>query len=103
MAQRFWLARANRIINRMGSPRWRRWCRGLVIVVLGFVIVSYTDRVLLHILPRTGLFSWAMGFSQLWLFASSMAYLAVKLVNALEWLWVLIPKPPVHVLAPAPA
>jgi hypothetical protein len=103
MAQRFWLARANRIINRMGSSRWRRWCRGLVIAILGFVIVSYTDRVFLHILPRNGLVSLAMGLSQLWLLTSAMAYLAVKLVNALEWLWVLIPKPAGRVLAPAPA
>ncbi len=103
MAQRFWLARANRIINRMGSSRWRQWCRGLVIAVLGFIIVSYADRVLLHILPRTGLVSWLMGFAQLWLFASSMAYLAVRLVNALELLWGLIPKPPVQVPALAPA
>jgi len=103
MAQRFWLSRANRIINRMGSPRWRLLCRGLVIAILGFIIVSFADRVFLRQLPPTGLVSWAMGFSQLWLFTSSMAYLAVKLVYALEWLWGLIPKPRLPVLAPVAA
>jgi hypothetical protein len=103
MAQRFWLSRANRIINRMGSPRWRLLCRGLVLAILAFIIVSFADRVFLRRLPPTGLVSWAMGFSQLWLFTSSMAYLAVKLVYALEWLWGLIPKPRLPVLAPVAA
>jgi hypothetical protein len=103
MAQRFWLNHANRIINRMGSSRWRRGCRGLVIAILGFVIVSFADRIFLRNFPRSGLVSWAMGLSQLWLFASSMAYLAVKLVNALEWFWGLLPQPRVPVLAPAAA
>ncbi len=103
MAQRFWLNHANRIINRMGSSRWRRWCRGLVITILGFVIVSFADRIFLRSFPRSGLVSWAMGLSQLWLFTSSIAYLAVKLVNALEWFWGLLPKPRAPVLAPAAA
>ncbi len=103
MAQRFWLIRANRTIKRMGSPRWRHLCRGLVIAILGFVIVSFADRIFLHSLPRSGLVSWAMGFSQLWLFTSSLAYLAVKLVYALEWLWELVPKTRLPVLAPAVA
>ncbi len=103
MAQRFWLTHANRIINRMGSYRWRLLCRGLVITILAFVIVSFADRVFLRRLPPAGLVSWAMGFSQLWLFTSSMAYLAVKLVRGLEWLWGLIPKPRFPVLAPAAA
>jgi predicted MPP superfamily phosphohydrolase len=103
MAQRFWLTRVNRVINRMGSPRWRRVCRGLVIAILGFVIVSFASRISLHGWHGIGLVSWAMGLSQLWLFASSMAYLAVKLVHALEWLWGLMPKARVPVLAPAAA
>jgi predicted MPP superfamily phosphohydrolase len=103
MAQRFWLTHANRVINRMGSSRWRRWCRGMVIAILGFVIVSFADRIFLRSFPRGGLVSWTMGLSQLWLVTSSMAYLAVKLVNVLEWLWRLIPKPRVPVLAPAAA
>jgi predicted MPP superfamily phosphohydrolase len=103
MAQRFWLNHANRIINRMGSSRWRGWCRGLVITILGFVIVSFADRIFLRSFPRSGLVSWAMGLSQLWLITSSIAYLAVKLVNVLEWFWGLLPKPRVPVLAPAAA
>jgi hypothetical protein len=103
MAQRFWLSRANRVINRMGSPRWRRWCRGMVIAVLSFVIVSFADRIFFRNFPRIGLLSWAMGLAQLWLFASAMAYLAVKLVRVLEWFWGLIPAPRTQVLAPAAA
>ena len=103
MAQRFWLIRGNRVINRMGSPRWRRCCRGVLIAVLAFVTVSFLDRVLLRMWSHQGLLSWTVGFAQLWVFASSMAYLAVKLVHGLEWLWELMPKPAVQVLAPASA
>jgi len=101
MAQRFWLNRANRVINRMGSARWRRGCRGLVIAILGFTIASFASRIFLRSWPRVGVVSWAMGLSQLWLFASSLAYLAIKLVHVLEWCWGLIPRP--RVLVPAVA
>ena len=103
MAQRFWLIRANRVINRMGSPRWRRCCRGVLIAILAFVIVSFVDRALLRIWSNYGLLSWMFGFAQLWVFASSLAYLAVKLVHGLEWLWEQMPKPAVQVLVPATA
>jgi hypothetical protein len=103
VAQHFWLTRANRIINRIGSPRWRRCCRGVLIAILAFIVLTFMDRVLLRFLPQPGLLSRVMGLSQLWLFTSSMAYLAVKLVSVLEWLWGLIPRPPVQLLAPAAA
>ena len=103
MAQRFWLIRANRVINRMGSPRWRRCCRGVVFGILAFLVGSYVERALPRMWVHQGLVSWAIGLAQLWLFASSLAYLAVKVVHGLEWLWELMPRPPVQVFAPASA
>lgn len=108
LAQRFWFIRADRIINRIGSPRWRRCFRGAVIAILSFIILSFSMGILGRILlarywPKVDLPSRSMELAQLWLFSSSMAYLAVKLVHSLEWLWGLIPKVPVQALAPVAA
>jgi hypothetical protein len=104
MAQRFWLLRANRFIDRIGSPVWRRWWRGLVVAVLAFVIFSFADRLLFRIVYfRLHVLSWTMGFSQLWLVFSSLAYLAVKAVHAVEWIWSRLPRARVPMLATAGA
>jgi len=100
VAQRFWLIRANRVIERMGSPRWRRWCRALLVAVLAFIIFSFTDRLIFRVVYfRLHILSWTMAFSQLWLFFSSLAFLAVKAVHVLEWIWNQLPRVRVPVLA----
>ncbi len=103
LAQRFWLISANRVINRIGSPRWRRCWRAVAIATLSFVVLSFVDRIFMHVLARVYWISKAMGLAQLWLVASSAAYLAVKPVHALEWIWRLMPRAPVQVLAPVAA
>jgi predicted MPP superfamily phosphohydrolase len=93
LAQRFWLVRANQVIDRIGSPRWRRWWRGLLAAALVFIIFSFSDRLFFRIVYfRLNILSQAMAFSQLWLFFSSLAFLAVKAVHALEWLWTRLPQ-----------
>jgi len=74
-----------------------------MIATFSFVILSFVDRLFLHALGRVHFVSQAMGLAQLWLVVSSMAYLAVKLVHALEWIWKLIPGASVQVLAPVAA
>ena len=102
LAQRFWLIRANRIVDRMGSPIWRRWFRALLAGALAFVIFSFTDRLIFRVVYfRLHLLSWTMAFSQLWLFFSSLAFLAVKAVHVIEWTWNRLPRASVPVLAAA--
>ena len=104
LAQRFWLVRANRIIDHVASARWRRWWRILVIAALAFVIFTFADRLIFRIVFfRLGILSWTMGFAQLWLVFSSLAFLAVKAVHVVEWIWSWLPRTSVPVLAAAAA
>jgi hypothetical protein len=88
LAQRFWFLSANRVVDRMGSPRWRRWCRVFLAAALVLVILTFADRLILRLVYfRLRILSWTMAVCQLWLLFSSIAYLGVKAVHALEWVW----------------
>ncbi|HXZ80527.1 MAG TPA: metallophosphoesterase [Terriglobales bacterium] len=86
-AQLFWFRSAWRALKRIGSPKWILLLRTLVVAALLWLIVVLADRLFLHFLPRSGPTRWIMTLAQLWLVPSFFAFLLVKLVHGIEWIW----------------
>ena len=87
MAQRFWLRAAERHIRRLSSRRWQRVFRILLTLLAAWLVIVLADRMLGHFLPHRGLVIWMITAAQLWLLPSLFAYLLIKIVHAVEWLW----------------
>lgn len=86
-AQRFWLRRSLSLLNRVRQEKWRKAGRWAVTFLFALIVLVLADRLIFHALPRRGAISWFVQVTQLWLFASSVAFLAVKLVHGVEWAW----------------
>jgi predicted MPP superfamily phosphohydrolase len=87
LAQRFWYRRALSVVQRAASPRWRRVGRWALTLVAALIVLTLADRLFFHVLSRRGVFSWLLQITQLWLFASSLAFLAIEAVHCFEWTW----------------
>jgi uncharacterized protein len=87
MAQRFWLRAAERQIQKLSSGRWRRFFRVSMVIVASWLILVLADRLAGHFLPHRGAVVWMITAAQLWLLPSLLAYLLIKIVHAIEWLW----------------
>jgi uncharacterized protein len=89
-SQRFWLLGAWRLAGRVGRPRLRAFLRGAIYAALILVCVSLLAGILG---TRQRLFtrSSASGaLAGLWFSTALLAYLAVKFVAGIEWVWSLI-------------
>lgn len=86
-AQRFWVRRSLSLADRLRSAVWRNTARLSVTLTVAVLVLVLADRLLFHFLPRHGAMSSFVQIMQLWLFASSLGFLGVKLVHALEWAW----------------
>ncbi len=86
-AQRFWFRQAFSLLERLPSRTWQKIGRAAVTVIFASFVVLLADRIFLHLLPSQGPASLFIQVTQLWLFASSLAFLAMKVVYGVEWLW----------------
>ena len=87
LAQRFWFVSAMRAASRIGSPAWRRTIRTAIYAGLAAVIFVFVNRLILRFVPDRAPLSWISAAAQLWLFASTISFLLVMVVRALEWTW----------------
>ena len=93
MAQRFWLRAAEHQIQKLNSRRWQRFFRVSMVAAASWLVLVLADRLAGHFLPHRGPVVWMITAAQLWLLPSMFAYLLVKGVHAIEWLWArLVPK-----------
>src|SRR5690242_7236309 len=93
MAQRFWLRAAERQIKKLKSQVWQRFFRVSMVIIASWLVLVLADRLAGHFLPHRGPVVWMITAAQLWLLPSMFAYLLVKGVHAIEWLWArLVPK-----------
>jgi len=89
-AQVFWFRAGWRAIQRVRSPRWNLFLRILLGIAAAGLIVVLADRIFGHFIPHQGPWLWVVTAAHLWLLPSFFAFLLVKLVHALEWVWVTI-------------
>jgi predicted MPP superfamily phosphohydrolase len=94
MAQRFWLRAAERQIQKLNSRRWQRFFRVSMVIAASWLVLVLADRLIGHFLPHRGPVVWMITAAQLWLLPSLLAYLLIKIVHTIEWLWArFAPKP----------
>jgi uncharacterized protein len=94
MAQRFWLRGAERQIQKLNSRRWQRFLRVSMVIAASWLVLVLADRLIGHFLTHRGPVIWMITAAQLWLLPSLFAYLLIKIVHAIEWLWARVaPKP----------
>jgi uncharacterized protein len=104
-SQRFWHRAIWRSTANIGNQWLRVTLRLLWLAVVALVILAFVDGVRLghrHLIPRGNLASALVG---LWFFSALVAFLAVKLVRGLDFLWSRIRKsrvPQSAVPAPCP-
>jgi predicted MPP superfamily phosphohydrolase len=84
--QRFWFARAWRLIERVRQPAWRSSLRIGWIASVGIVFVVVLDSSLGHFLPRTGTPATVLLLARLWMSVSFLALAAVGLTGAFNWI-----------------
>jgi len=84
--QRFWFARAWRLIERVRQPAWRSSLRIGWIASAGIVFVAVLDSALGHFLPRTGTPAAILLIARLWMSVSFLALAAVGLTGAFNWI-----------------
>jgi hypothetical protein len=89
-SQRFWLLGAWRLAGRVGRPRLRAFLRGAIYAALILVCVLLLAGI---VGTRQRLFtrsSTSGALAGLWFSTALLAYLAVKFVAGIEWMWNLI-------------
>jgi len=83
VSQRFWLTRAWRLASRVARRDVRGVLRAVLVLVVAATVVPLGGW-LLGLMPRHNAWFATVG---LWLSSSFFAYLAVKAVRGLAWLW----------------
>jgi predicted MPP superfamily phosphohydrolase len=86
LTQRFWFQRGWRLAGKISNPAWRTAAHAFLMTAAAAIAAVLADRIFGHFLPRTA-GVWIAPAVQLWIFASILAFLCVKLVHAVEWLW----------------
>jgi predicted MPP superfamily phosphohydrolase len=84
--QRFWFARAWRLIQRFKLPAGRGFLQAGWLVSAGAVFIAVLDSALGHFLPRTGTPAAVMLLARLWMSVSFLALAAVGLTSAFNWI-----------------
>jgi predicted MPP superfamily phosphohydrolase len=86
LTQWFWFQRGWRLALRIGNPTWRLAARAFLATAAMAIGAVLADRIFGHFLPRMA-GGWIVPVVQLWISASILAFLCVKVVHAVEWLW----------------
>jgi predicted MPP superfamily phosphohydrolase len=86
LTQRFWFQRGWRLALKIGNPAWRMAARAFLAIAAAAIAAVLADRIFGHFLPRAA-GVWIAPVVQLWIFASILAFLCVKVVHAVEWSW----------------
>ncbi len=85
--QVFWFRTGWHAIRQIRSPRWNRILRILLVLAAIWLIVVLVDRIFGHFIPYQGLWLWMATVAHLWLLPSFFAFLLVKLVHSVEYIW----------------
>ena len=83
LSQRFWFTRAWRLTARVGRPALRVSLRTVCVLLIAAIVIP-VGGWLLGLMPRHNAWFATVG---LWLSSSFFAYLAIKSVRGLDWLW----------------
>jgi len=83
LSQRFWFTRAWRLTARVARPTVRFFLRTILVLVVTAMVIP-VGGWLLGMMPRHNAWFATVG---LWVSSSLFAYLAVKSVRGLAWLW----------------
>ena len=83
LSQRFWLGKAWRLTARVGRPALRISLRTVCVLLIAAIVIP-VGGWLLGLMPRHNAWFATVG---LWLSSSFFAYLAIKSVRGLDWLW----------------
>jgi uncharacterized protein len=86
LVQRFWFARAWRLIQRVRLPAWRGVLQVGWFASAGIVFVAVLDSAVGHFLPRTGMPAAVLLLARLWMSVSFLALAAVGLTGAFNWI-----------------
>lgn len=86
LVQRFWFARAWRLIERVQLSAGRSLLRAGWFASAGIVFVAVLDSALGHFLPRTGIPVAILLIARLWISVSFLALAAVGLTGAFNWI-----------------
>ena len=84
--QRFWFARAWRLIERIRQRPWRSGLQTAWFAAAGIVFIAVLDSALGHFLPRTGTPAAILLIARLWMSVSFLALAAVGLTGAFNWI-----------------
>jgi predicted MPP superfamily phosphohydrolase len=84
--QRFWFARAWRLIARVRYPAGRNLLRAGWFASAVIVLVAVLDSSLGHFLPRAGMAAAILLMARLWMSVSFLALAAVGLTGAFNWI-----------------
>lgn len=93
IAQRFWVRNLLGFINRTRNDKVRKFGISVVYASVLFIVLVLADRMFLHVLPHTGAIRLPIAIAQLWLFASFLAFVGVKVVQLAAWAWEKIAAP----------
>ena len=88
LAQRYWFARAWRFAARIQQRAWRKAVRAGLLVVLVAIATGAVAGIVRNLRTAISPGSWWTAFFGLWLSSSILAYLLIKMIAAVEWLWV---------------
>jgi predicted MPP superfamily phosphohydrolase len=86
LIQRFWFARAWRLIERVQPPAARNLLQVGWFASAGVIFVAVLDSALGHFLPRTGTPAAVLLLVRLWISVSFLALAAVGLMGAFNWI-----------------
>jgi predicted MPP superfamily phosphohydrolase len=85
-SQRHWAVRVWRLTGRVSHPAGRVLIRAFLVIVWGSLVMMGAAW-LLRILPQSLRSSAWVGVAGLWLSSALFAWIAVKCVHGVEWLW----------------
>jgi predicted MPP superfamily phosphohydrolase len=86
LVQRFWFARAWRLIGRVRLPAGRSILQVGWFASAGIVFFAVLDSALGHFLPRTGMLAAVLLIARMWMSVSFLALAALALTAAFNWI-----------------
>jgi predicted MPP superfamily phosphohydrolase len=105
IAQRYWFARAWRSAGRIPRRGWRKVARIGILFVLAAIALGAIAGIVRNLRTTVSPGSWWTAFFGLWLSSSILAYLFIKMIAGMEWLWIRVRSaraakiPPVSLIA----
>ncbi len=89
LPQRFWFRHGWELASRLRWPALRLIGQSLLVLSGVAIALVLYDRIFARFLPGVAAI-WIAPVVQLWIFASAFAFLCVKAVHGMEWLWVIV-------------